>query len=115
MLLHHIITILVTAVGVMVAARIVPGVRVRSIGSALVFAFVLAVLNAILKTALVVLAFPFILITLGLFMLIINAFLFWLADKVVKGVEVDGFGAVILGSLVTSAVSWGCMYLLHHL
>ncbi len=115
MLLHHIITILVTAVGVMVAARIVPGVRVRSFGSALVFGFVLAVLNALLKTVLVVLAFPFILITLGLFLLIINAFLFWLADKVVKGVEVDGFGAVILGSLVTSVVSWSCMYLLHHL
>jgi putative membrane protein len=56
-----------------------------------------------------------VLITLGLFLIVINGFLFWLADKVVKGVEVDGFGSAILGSLVTSLVSWGIMFVLSHL
>ncbi len=115
MLLHHIIHLLVTAVAVLAAARIVPGIRVRSFGSAIVFAFVLAVLNVILGKVLVVLALPFVLLTLGLFLIVINGFLFWLADKIVKGVEVDGFGSALLGSLVTSLVSWGILYVMHHL
>jgi putative membrane protein len=114
--MHHIlIQILVTAVAVLLAARIVPGIRVRSFGSAVVFAIVLGILAAVLKTVLVILALPFILVTLGLFMFVINGFLFWLADKIVKGVEVDGFGAAVLGSIVTSAISWLAFYLLPRL
>jgi putative membrane protein len=114
-MVHHLIHLLVTAIAVLAAARIVPGIRVRSFGSAVVFAFVLAVLNVLLGKLLVIVALPFVLITLGLFLIIINGFLFWLADKVVKGVEVDGFGSAILGSLVTSLVSWGIMFVLSHL
>ncbi len=112
-MLHIIIQVLVTAVAVLLAARIVPGIRVRSFGSAVVFAVVLGVLNALLHTLLVILALPFVLLTLGLFLIIINGFLFWLADKVVKGVEIDGFGSAILGSLVTSGVTWLIFLLLH--
>ncbi len=115
MLLHHIIHLLVTAVAVLAAARIVPGIRVRSFGSAVVFAFVLAVLNVILAKVLIVLALPLVLVTLGFFLLVINGFLFWLADKVVTGVECDGFGSAFLGSLVTSIVSWAIMYVLQRL
>jgi len=111
-MIHHLISALVTAIGVLVAARIVPGIRVRSFGSAFVFAIILAVLNVLLGKVLVLLALPFVLLTLGLFLLVINGFLFWLADKIVKGVEVDGFGSAILGSLVTSLISWGVFYLL---
>jgi putative membrane protein len=114
-MLHYFIQLLVTAVAVLVAARIVPGVRVKSFGSAVVFSFVLWALNIVLHKILIILALPFLLLTLGLFMIVINGFLFWLADKAVKGVEVDGFGSAILGSLVTSAVSWLTMFLLHSL
>lgn len=115
MLLHHLIHMLVTAVAVLVAARLVPGIRVKSFGSALFFALVLGLLNVFVGKLLVLLALPFILITLGLFLLVINGFLFWLADKVVDGVEVDGFGSAILGSLVTSVISWAIMFLLTRL
>lgn len=111
-MLHHLIHLLVTAVAVLIAARIVPGIRVKSFGSAVVFAFVLAVLNVILGKVLIVLALPFVLLTLGLFLIVINGFLFWLADKVVEGVEVNGFGAAVLGSLVTSILSWAMLYVL---
>lgn len=111
-MIHHLIHLLVTAVAVLVAARIVPGIRVRSFGSAVVFAFVLAVLNVILGKVLVVLALPFVLLTLGLFLIVINGFLFWLADKVVEGVEIDGFGSAMLGSLVTSLISWAILFVL---
>jgi putative membrane protein len=105
-MIHHLVHLLITAVAVLIAARIVPGIRVRSFGSAFVFAFVLAVLDVLLGKLLVILALPFVLITLGLFLIVINGFLFWLADKIVKGVEVDGFGSAVLGSLVTSGISW---------
>lgn len=111
-MLHHLIHLLVTAVAVLIAARIVPGIRVKSFGSAVVFAFVLAVLNVILGKILIVLALPFVLLTLGLFLIVINGFLFWLADKVVEGVEIDGFGSAMLGSLVTSVLSWAMLYVL---
>ena len=115
MLLHYFIQALVTALGVLVAARIVPGIRVKSFGSALVFAIVLGILGTLLHTLLVILALPFILVTLGLFLIVINGFRFWLADKIVAGVEVDGFGAAILGSLVTSVISWLTFFLMHRL
>lgn len=111
-MLHHLISALVTAIGVLVAARIVPGIRVRSFGSAFVFAIILGILDVLLGKLLVILALPFVLLTLGLFLLVINGFLFWLADKAVEGVEVDGFGAAILGSLVTSVVHWGIFFIL---
>lgn len=111
-MLHHFIHLLITAVAVLIAARIVPGIRVKSFGSAVVFAFVLAVLDVILGKILVLLALPFVLLTFGLFLIVINGFLFWLADKAVEGVEVDGFGSAVLGSLITSVISWGILFVL---
>jgi putative membrane protein len=107
------IHVLITALGVLVAAKLVPGVHVRSFGSAFVFAVVLGILNAILFKVLVFLSLPFVLLSLGLFVLVINGFLFWLADKIVKGVETEGFGSAFLGGLVTSAVSLAAKILLH--
>ena len=114
-MVHHLIHLLVTAIAVLVAARIVPGIRVRSFGSAVFFALILAILNVFVFKLLVFLALPFILITLGLFLIVINGFLFWLADKVVDGVTIDGFGSAILGSLVTSVVSWAILFVLNRL
>jgi putative membrane protein len=105
-MIHHLVHVLVTALAVLLTAKVVPGVRARSFGGAFVFAVVLAILNKLLFKLLVFLSLPFVLITFGLFILVINAFLYWLADKVVDGVEVDGAGAAFLGSLVTSAITW---------
>lgn len=105
MLMHWIVRVLVTAVAVMLSAYVVPGLRVRSFGSSVVFAVVLGVLAKLLHTLLVVLSLPLIVVTFGLFLLVINGFLFWLADKVVDGVECRSFGAAVLGSLVTSILT----------
>jgi putative membrane protein len=113
--MHHLIHVIVVALAVLVTARIVPGIRVRGLVSAVVFAIVLGLLNIFARPILIFFGFPFVLVTLGLFLLVINAFLFWLADKIVAGVEVDGFGSAFLGSLCTSLVSWGIMYVLNHL
>jgi len=90
----------------------VPGIKVRSFGSALFFAFVLAILNKLLYTLLVFLAFPMIALTLGLFLIIINAFLWLLADRLTSGVDVDGWGSAIFGSIVTSLINMAIFMLL---
>ena len=105
-MLNHLAHVLVFAVAVFLTARVVPGIKVRSFGSALVFAFVLAILNKLLYGILVFLSFPAILLSLGLFLLVINAFLWWLADKVVSGVETRSFGSAFLGSLCTTVINW---------
>jgi putative membrane protein len=112
-MIHHFIHLVVYAVAVLIAARIVPGIHVRSFWSALFFAFIVAVLDKLLYGVLVFLSLPAIVITFGLFLVVINGFLFWLADKVVKGVEIDGFGSAMMGSLLTSVFSAGITWLLH--
>lgn len=102
---HLILRILITALAVLLAAKIVPGLRVRSYGSAVVFAVVLGIVAKLLHWLLVFLTFPLVLVSFGLFLLVINAFLFWLADRFVRGVEVRGFWAAFWGSLVTSLIT----------
>jgi putative membrane protein len=109
-MLHHLVHVFIFTLAVLLTAKIVPGIRVRSFGSAFFFALVLAILDKLLYGLLVVLAFPAILVTFGLFLLVINAFLWWLADKVVDGVELDGFGAAFFGALVTSVINWMILF-----
>ena len=104
-MLHFVIRLLVTALAVLLASIVVPGLRVRSFGSALVFAFVLAILAKLLFGLLVLLSLPLVLLTFGLFLLVINAFIFLLAGKIVGGVEVRGFGSAFLASLVVTIIT----------
>lgn len=106
-MVHYLIQVAMSALAVLLAAKVVPGIKVKSFGSAFIFAMVLGILNMLLYKLLVILALPFVLLTFGLFLVVINAFLFWLADKIVNGVELDGFGAAIFGSIVTSVITWG--------
>jgi putative membrane protein len=110
---QHLIHILIFTVAVLLAAKVVPGIRIKSFGSALFFALVVAVLDKLLFGLLVLLALPMVLLTFGLFLLVINAFLWWLADQVVDGVELDGFGAAFFGALVTSVINWLILFLVH--
>jgi putative membrane protein len=105
-MLHHVVQFVAFALAVLATARLVPGIRVRSFGSALLFAVVFALLEKLLFGALVVVTLPLVLLSFGLFLIIINAFLFWVADKLVEGVELDGFGSAIAGSIVVSIINW---------
>jgi putative membrane protein len=112
MLLHHIVGFLAFTVAVLATAKMVPGIRVKSFGGALMFALVFALLNKLLFLPLVMFTFPIVVVSLGLFLIIINAFLFWLADKLVKGVELDGFGTAVLASVVVTIINWAIMFVL---
>lgn len=94
---------LVLALGVMIATKIVPGIAVRKDGTTLlVVVLLLSFFNAILRPLLVLFTLPFILITMGLGVIVINALLFLLVGRLVEGFEVDGFWSALLGSLVVT-------------
>ena len=105
-MLQYLLHTLVFALAVILTARIVPGIKVKSFGSAVVFAFVLGLLDTLLYGVLVALSFPLVFLSLGLFLLVINGFLWWLADKLVSGVQIDGFGWTIIASVVTTILNW---------
>ncbi|MBT9552417.1 MULTISPECIES: phage holin family protein [unclassified Hydrogenophaga] len=95
---------LLSACALLLVAYLYPGVQVQSFTSALIAAAVVGLFNALLRPVLVVLTLPVTVITLGLFLFVINALLFWAAASVLDGFHVNGFGAALLGSLIYSAL-----------
>lgn len=100
--MNFILKVLVTAIMAYLLQKILDGVRIADIKTAALFAFVLALLNAIVKPILVILTIPVTLVTLGLFLLVINAFMVMLAAKFFNGVQVDGFGWALVFSILLS-------------
>ncbi|GFZ94013.1 membrane protein [Aquaticitalea lipolytica] len=100
--MNLIIRLLLTAVAVIVLSKILPGVQVVDFTSAIIIAVVLAILNAVLKPILVILTFPITVVTLGLFLLAINAGIIMLADYLLDGFAVSGFWIALLFSLLLS-------------
>lgn len=90
------------ALAIMFTAWLVPGIEVAGFKSALLVVVIMALINIFLKPLLVLITLPINLVTLGLFLLVINAFLFLILGKIAPGFEVDGFLSAFLGSLVVS-------------
>lgn len=95
-----------TAATLALAAALVPGIELRGPGTTLVAALAFGLVNAVVRPVLIVLTFPLTVLTLGLFILVLNALCLWLASALVPGFEIRGFGAAFLGAAVISAVSW---------
>ncbi len=102
---HPVVKLLFRALIIMVLAYVLPGVTVTGFFAALATAVVLAVLNAVVKPILVFLTLPITVITLGLFMFVINAGLVLLASAIVPGFHVAGFGWALLFSLLLSLIN----------
>jgi putative membrane protein len=96
----------VLAIAIWATANVVPGVTITSWSALAVAALVLGVVNAIIRPILVILTFPITVLTLGLFYLVVNGLAFALAAALVPGFQLSGWGAAILGALMTSVVSW---------
>lgn len=103
---------LLNAVALLIVAWILPGIVVSSFGSALIAALVLGLLNAAVKPLLILLTLPLTVVTLGLFLLVINALVFWLAGSILRGFQVDGFWWALIGAIVYSLVSTALAQLL---
>jgi putative membrane protein len=101
-----IIRVLVVAAGLWVASKIIPGVEITDGWSLLLAALVLGIINAIVRPVVIVMTLPLTVLTLGLFLLIINAAMLSLAAWLLDGMTVAGFWSAFFGAIVVSIVAW---------
>lgn len=104
--MRMLITWLINALALLILPYIIPTIQIRSFGTALVAAVVLGLINALIRPLLVLLTLPVTVITLGLFIFVINALLFQFAAWMLKGFEVAGFWSAFFGSILYSLISW---------
>lgn len=97
---------LISALALWLAASIVPGLHVAGVGTLLIAALLLGVVNAVVRPVLVILTLPITVITLGLFLLVINAAMLGLVALFLPGFAIDGFFAALFGGIIVSLVSW---------
>jgi len=98
--------VLLNAVALLVAAWLVPGVEITGAAAAVLAGLLLGVVNALVRPVLLLLTLPFTLVTLGLFIFVVNAVCFALTAALVPGFRLSGFLAALFGSIVVSLVSW---------
>jgi putative membrane protein len=96
---------ILNAVALLVVAYILPGIAVASFWSAMWAALVLGLINMLVKPLFVLLTVPITIVTVGLFLFVINALMFWLAGSLFKGFRVDGFWWAVGGALLYSLIS----------
>jgi putative membrane protein len=97
---------LINTVSLIAVAYLMPSISVSSFPAALVAALVLGLVNTIIRPILVILTLPVTILTLGLFIFVINGLLFWLVGSFIQGFTVHGFWAGFFGAIVYSLVSW---------
>jgi putative membrane protein len=103
---------IVNAAALLLVAYLYPGVTVEGFGAALIAALVLGLVNAVVRPLLIILTLPVTLLTLGLFIFVINALLFWFVAEIVHGFRVSGFGAALIGSILYSVITLVSSWLL---
>jgi putative membrane protein len=101
-----VVRVLINAVAIYVATALISGIRVSTTGALLVAALVLAIINAAVRPVMIILTLPLTILTLGLFLFVLNAVCLLLVALLVPGVQVQSFGTAFLGALIISAVSW---------
>jgi putative membrane protein len=106
MLEHVVVSWLLSAFALWLVAQMVSGIEVRGFGAALLATVVIAIVNATIGFAMRILFFPVTLVTLGLFLLLLNAFLLKVASWFAPGFAVRGFVPAVLGSIVLTVVTW---------
>lgn len=105
-LAQFVLRLLLTGVSVLVVGAILPGIKVKSYGSAVLFAFVVGILNAIAWYVLAPLTWTFAVLTLGIGILLINALVFLIGSRIVSGVKISGWVTALLASLGVSVCNW---------
>jgi putative membrane protein len=103
---------IINALALLALPYLFSGVKVDSFYTALIVALVLGLINAVARPILIVLTLPLTVITLGLFILVINGLLFWLVASFVDGFAVSGFWTALGGAIAYSVISWICSALI---
>lgn len=97
---------ILNAIALLAVAYLYPGVQIQDWKAAAVAALVLGLVNTLVKPILVILTLPVTILTLGLFLLVLNALLFWGVASMVPGFHVSGFWAALLGAILYSVIGW---------
>ena len=100
------LTWLINALALLALPYLFTSIHVEGFGTALVAALVLGLINTLIRPVLVLLTLPVTLLTLGLFIFVINGLLFWFVGSFVKGFTVEGFWTAVFGAIVYSIISW---------
>ena len=100
------IRLAISAFSLWVAQALIGGIQIDGAGTLILAALLLGVVNAVVRPVLVILTFPLTILTLGLFLFVVNAAMLGLVAALLPGMHVAGFGAALLGSIVVSLVSW---------
>ena len=106
MVLRLLVVWLVNTVALVAVAYLMPSVTIANFGAALVAALVLGLVNAVVRPVLVLLTLPVTVLTLGLFIFVLNGLLFWMVGSWLEGFHVGGFWAGVIGAILFSVVSW---------
>jgi len=105
-MIRFVLRILIAAAGLWLSDRLIPGVVAQGWTTLLIAGFLLGIVNAVVRPIVTVLTFPLTLITLGLFLLVVNAAMIGLVSLVVPGMQVHGLWAGVQAAVVTGIVSW---------
>jgi putative membrane protein len=97
--------LVLTAIAILIVAQVVGGVQVSGFGAALIGALILGFVNAFVRPVMILLTLPLTIVTLGLFLFVLNAFMLWLVAALVPGFQISGFGAALLGSLLLTVLN----------
>lgn len=97
---------LVTTIAVLVAEKLLPGINANGWGTLLGASLLLGIINAFVRPVLLLLSLPFIIVTMGLFIFVVNALLLLLVSKIIPAFQVDGFWTAFFGAIIISLVSW---------
>jgi putative membrane protein len=100
------ITWLLNAIALLAVAYLMPSIQVASVGTALIAALVLGLVNTLVRPLLIILTLPVTLLTLGLFLLVINGLLFWAVGSFLAGFTVGSFWSGFFGAILYSLISW---------
>jgi putative membrane protein len=104
--MRFLLRLLLNGVAVLFAAWLIPGLRVDTPATAIIAGIALGLVNAIVRPLLLLLTLPLTLLTLGLFIFVVNAICLALVAWLVPGFSISGFGAALIGAIVISLVSW---------
>lgn len=106
MLLHILVSWLLSALALWIAAQLISGLQLRSFGDALIATIIIAIVNAIIGPVVRFFSWPIIFLTFGLFLLVVNAFLLKLASLFTPGFKIRGFLSAVAGSVVITFLNW---------
>jgi putative membrane protein len=103
---------LINTIALFALPYLMSSIRISGFGTALIAALVLGLVNALVRPVLVILTLPVTMLTLGLFILVINGLMFWMVSRLVEGFQVDSFWAAMGGAILYSVISWALSTLL---